>query len=190
LTEEVNTSNPDNISVESPYDVYKKPSLKVGFTCGAFDLLHAGHALMFCEARAQCDYLIVAVQTDPSLDRPSKNSPIQSYEERTTMVNAIRWVDEVCHYDTESQLYELLQEINPDVRIVGADWQGKEYTGYDLDIEVYFNSRDHEWSTSSLRDRVYVSEEKKRIDSRREEFVRNSTASLDMMDKTGHSKDE
>ena len=147
MTEEV---NPDNVSVESPYDVYKKTSLRVGFTCGAFDLLHAGHALMLCEAKAQCDHLIVAVQSDPSIDRPEKNKPIQSYDERITMVNAIRWVDEVRTYDSEDELYKLLQEISPDVRIVGADWKGKKYTGHDLDIEIYFNTRDHSWSTSCL----------------------------------------
>jgi glycerol-3-phosphate cytidylyltransferase len=187
MTEEV---NPTNVRVESPYSAYKKSSQKLGFTCGTFDLLHAGHALMFKEAKEQCDYLIVAVQSDPSLDRPEKNSPIQSYEERVAMVKAIRWVDEICHYDTEDQLYKTLQTINPDIRIIGADWKGKEYTGHDLDIEVYFNSRDHAWSTSSLRDRVYKSEEKKRIDNRREEFVKNSTASLDTMDRFGHPKDE
>ena len=124
--------------------------------------MHAGHAMMLKEARAQCDHLIVAVQSDPSLDRPEKNRPIQSYEERTTMVKAIRWVDEVRFYDTESDLYELLKEIAPDVRIVGADWQGKQFTGCELPVKVYFNSRDHGWSTSDLRDRVYQVELTKR----------------------------
>ena len=136
--------------------------MKIGFTCGAFDLLHTGHALMLKEARAQCDHLIVAVQSDPSLDRPEKNSPIQSYEERTIMVKAIRWVDEVRFYDTESDLYALLEEIKPDVRIVGIDWQGKQFTGCELPIKIYFNSRDHGWSTSDLRDRVYRAESDKR----------------------------
>ena len=136
--------------------------MKIGFTCGAFDLLHTGHALMLKEAREQCDHLIVAVQSDPSLDRPEKNSPIQSYEERTIMVKAIRWVDEVRFYDTESDLYALLEEIKPDVRIVGIDWQGKQFTGCELPIKIYFNSRDHGWSTSDLRDRVYRAESDKR----------------------------
>jgi len=136
--------------------------MKIGFTCGAFDLLHTGHALMLKEARVQCDHLIVAVQSDPSLDRPEKNSPIQSYEERTIMVKAIRWVDEVRFYDTESDLYALLEEIKPDVRIVGIDWQGKQFTGCELPIKIYFNSRDHGWSTSDLRDRVYRAESDKR----------------------------
>ena len=83
---------------------------RVGFTWGAFDLLHAGHALMLEEAKKQCDYLIVAVQSDPSTDRTNKNSPVQSYEERITMVKAIKWVDEVRLYDTETLLYKMLQE--------------------------------------------------------------------------------
>ena len=108
--------------------------VKVGFTCGAFDLLHAGHALMLAEAREQCDHLIVAVQSDPSLDRSEKNAPVQSYEERLIMVKAIKWVDEVICYDTEKDLYGLLIDIAPDIRIVGADWEGKDFTGHDLDI--------------------------------------------------------
>jgi glycerol-3-phosphate cytidylyltransferase len=134
---------------------------KIGFTCGAFDLLHAGHVLMLEEARQQCDHLIVAVQSDPSIDRPEKNTPLQSHEERLIIVESIKWVDEVITYDTEDQLYSLLQEINPDVRIVGADWRGKTYTGHDLDIDMYFNTRDHSWSTSELRKRVHSAEDEK-----------------------------
>ncbi len=131
---------------------------KTGFTCGAFDLLHAGHALMLEEAKSVCDHLIVAVQYDPSADRTEKNRPIQSYEERITMVKSIRYVDEVVLYETEKDLYDLLKKINPDVRIIGADWKGKEFTGFDLPIEIYFNTRDHKWSTSSLRKRVFKAE--------------------------------
>ena len=136
--------------------------MKIGFTSGAFDLLHAGHALMLKEAKDQCDHLIVAIQSDPNINRPEKNSPVQSYEERTIMVKAIKWVDEVRFYDTENDLCELLKEINPDVRVVGADWQGKQFTGCELPVRVYFNSRDHDWSTSDLRDRVYQAELTKR----------------------------
>jgi glycerol-3-phosphate cytidylyltransferase len=139
-----------------------KPSgYQVGFTCGAFDLLHTGHALMLEEAKKQCDYLIVAVQSDPSIDRLKKNSPIQGYKERIIMVKAIKWVDEIQLYDTEEELYEMLQKIKPDIRIVGADWEGKKFTGHDLDIKIYFNSRNHSWSTSNLRKRVYEAEKYK-----------------------------
>jgi glycerol-3-phosphate cytidylyltransferase len=135
--------------------------MKIGFTCGSFDLLHAGHAMMLQEAKSYCDHLIVAIQSDPTLDRESKNKPIQSYEERIIMLRAIKYVDEITYYDTEKDLYELLKRINPDVRIIGADWQGKQYTGHDLDIPVVFNSRNHGFSTSELRKRVYEAELKK-----------------------------
>ncbi len=130
----------------------------IGFTCGSFDLLHAGHALMLKEAREYCDYLIVAVQSDPTLDRESKNKPVQSYEERITMVKSIKYVDEVVCYNTEQDLYELLKRLKPNIRIIGADWQGKQYTGDDLGIPVVFNSRNHNFSTSELRKRVYEAE--------------------------------
>jgi len=131
---------------------------RIGFTCGAFDLLHAGHALMLEEAKSRCNYLIVGVQSDPSIDRPEKNKPIQSYEERLTMVQAIKFIDEIVAYDTEADLITLLTHINPDVRILGADWEGKEFTGHALPIECYFNKRDHGWSSSGLRKRVYEAE--------------------------------
>jgi len=134
---------------------------KIGFTCGAFDLLHAGHVLMLEETKSQCDYLIVGVQSDPSLDRLNKNKPIQFYDERIIMVKAIRHVDEVVLYDTEEDLVNLLKTIQPDIRIVGADWAGKSFTGHELPIPIYFNSRDHGWSTTDLRNRVYNAERKK-----------------------------
>ena len=132
--------------------------MKVGFTCGAFDLLHAGHALMLKECKQYCDFLIVGLQRDPSIDRPEKNRPVQSYEERNEMINSIKWVDYVVYYDTESDLYNLLSTLNIDVRILGADWQGKKFTGHDLDMKVVFNTRDHGYSTSDLRKRVYDAE--------------------------------
>ena len=134
---------------------------KIGFTCGAFDLLHAGHVLMLEEAKSQCDYLIVGLQSDPSLDRLDKNRPIQFYDERIIVVKAIRHVDEVVLYDTEEDLVNLLKAIQPDIRIVGTDWKGKPFTGHELPIHVYFNTRDHGWSTSDLRKRVCEAECKK-----------------------------
>lgn len=142
-----------------------KWNLKVGFTCGAFDVLHTGHALMLQEARGVCDYLIVGVQSDPNIDRKEKNKPVQSFEERVTMVKAIRYVDEVVLYDTEADLLELLKKLNPDIRILGADWKGKRYTGWELPIEPFFNSRNHGYSSSSLRERIYQAELAKRSDS-------------------------
>ena len=133
-----------------------------GFTCGAFDLLHAGHALMLKECKEHCDYLIVGLQRDPNIDRPEKNKPVQTYEERDIMLRSIRWVDEVVYYDTEDDLHGFLKSAEINVRIIGADWKGKKYTGWELGIPVIFNSRDHGYSTSSLRERVYDSESYKR----------------------------
>ena len=115
--------------------------IKKGFTCGAFDLLHAGHILMLQEAKSVCDYLIVGLQTDPSLDRESKNSPVQSLEERRIQIEAVKYVDEVIIYETEKDLLALLKRLKPDIRIIGADHEGKPFTGHELDIELFFNSR-------------------------------------------------
>ncbi len=132
--------------------------IRVGFTCGAFDLLHAGHVMMLEEAKEQCDWLVIGLQTDPSIDRKNKNKPIQSLEERKIQVDAIRFVDEVIVYETEDDLLNLLSNLKPDVRIIGEDHRGKKFTGYDLPIELYFNSRSHTFSTTELRKRIYESE--------------------------------
>lgn len=146
----------NTVTISSPY------SKKIGFTCGAFDILHTGHALMLKECKDHCDYLIVGVQTDPSIDRPNKNKPVQNYEERVIMVKSIKWVDEVVEYTTEDDLYNLLNTLDIDVRIIGADWKDKKFTGWDLSLPVEFNTRDHGYSTSSLRERVYKAEFEKR----------------------------
>ena len=133
---------------------------KVGVTVGAFDLCHAGHILVFKEAKTVCDYLIVGLQSDPTIDRPEKNKPIMSMEERRIILEAIKYIDEIFEYDTEAELYDILKknEYSFDIRIIGADWKGKPYTGYDLPLEVYFNSRDHGFSTTALRERIYKAE--------------------------------
>ena len=130
---------------------------KVGITAGAVALCHAGPILVFKECKTVCDYLIVALQSDPSIDRPEKNKPVMSLEEREIILGAIKYIDEVVVYDTEAQLYELLKknDLGIDIRIIGDDWKGKEYTGHDLPIEMYFNSRAHHFSASELRRRVY-----------------------------------
>ncbi len=132
--------------------------MKIGFTAGTFDLTHFGHVLMLEECKQVCDYLIVGVQLDPSVDRPHKNKPVQSMEERIGMIKAIRWVDEVVTYTTEASLVKLLKKIKPDIRILGIDWKDKKFTGYDLSMEYYFNSRDHDFSTSNLRQRILKAE--------------------------------
>ena len=138
----------------------KKKRIK-GITFGSFDLCHYGHALMFEECKRHCDYLIVGVQSDPSIDRPEKNSPIQSHTERLGIVKSLKFVDEVIPYDSERDLIKILKKINPDIRILGADHKGKKFTGHELPIRCIFNSRDHDYSTSELRKRVYESEKNK-----------------------------
>ena len=127
----------------------------IGFTCSCFDLLHAGHILMLQDAKRQCDKLIVGLQTDPTIDRPdTKNKPIQSFEERKIQLEAVKYVDEVFTYDTEEELYKKLLDINPDVRILGSDYIGKSFTGDDLDIEIYYHERKHNYSTTNLRGKI------------------------------------
>ena len=128
---------------------------KIGFTCSCFDLLHAGHILMLKDAKKQCDYLIVGLQTDPTIDRPKeKNKPIQSLEERKIQLDAIKYIDEIIIYKSEKELYELLQKIKPNVRILGSDYINKSFTGDDLKIEIYYHKRLHNYSSSSLRKRI------------------------------------
>ena len=133
----------------------------IGITFGSFDLCHYGHALMFEECKEYCDHLIVGVQSDPSIDRPKKNKPVQSHEERIGIVSSLKFVDEVVTYDTEADLIEVLKKIQPDVRILGADHEGKPFTGHELPIKCIFNSRDHGYSTSELRIRVFEAEKSK-----------------------------
>ncbi len=144
-----------------------KKGKRVGVTASAFDLCHAGHVLMLKEAKRVCDYLIVLLHEDPSVAPASyrgkkKNKPIMSLEERTIVLNGIKYVDEIIPYKTEADLYRLLVRLKPDVRIIGADWKGKEYTGKDLPIKMYFNSRNHGYSSSELRERIYKMEKRKR----------------------------
>jgi len=127
---------------------------KIGFTCGAFDLLHAGHVVMLKEARENCDHLIVGLQTDPTIDRQEKNTPVQSVYERFTQLTAIKYVDEVIPYDTERSLIDLLESTPINVRFIGEDYIDKSFTGDDLPIKIYYTNRKHSFSSSGLRRRV------------------------------------
>lgn len=128
----------------------------IGFTAGAMDLLHAGHVLMLKECRAQCDFLIVALQIDPSVDWPEKNKPIETVEERMIRLLGCKYVDKIVTYNTEIDLYNILKELRPDVRFMGADWKNKPNYSRDLlpDMRVIYNSRDHGYSSTSLRERI------------------------------------
>jgi len=143
-------------------EITKREMQTVGFTASTFDLLHAGHVAMLREAKDQCDYLICGLQIDPSVDRPEKNSPIQTIVERYSQLSAIKYVDEILVYATEQDLLDILTMHKIDVRILGVEYKDKEFTGRDLcdtlGMDLYFNSREHRFSTSDLRKRVVSAE--------------------------------
>lgn len=135
---------------------------RIGIVASCFDLLHTGHLIMLQDAKQQCDVLVVCLQTDPTIDRPHKNKPVQQFVERETMINAVRYIDEVIVYTTEYDYYNILKYLNPEIRILGSDWKGKKYTGYDLvDIPIHFHARTHSYSTSNLRKRIFEAESAK-----------------------------
>ena len=156
-----------NIYNESTIDQINKikenyKNLKIGFTCSAFDIFHAGHVLMLEDARQQCDVLIIGLHTNPTLNRSSKNLPIQTTEERYIQTKSCRYVDDIIIYSSEKDLYNILTELNPNVRVLGTDWKDKEYTGHELPIPIHLHKRDHNWSTSTLRSRIYEEEKNKK----------------------------
>lgn len=132
--------------------------VRTGFTASCFDLFHAGHIMMLREAKQQCEYLIVGLQTDPTIDRPSKNKPVQSIVERMIQLEACKYVDEIITYATEDELRDILLAFPIDVRILGAEYEGKDFTGNDIPMQFYFNTRKHKFSTSELRQRVIDAE--------------------------------
>jgi len=141
--------------------------MKIGITFSAFDLLHAGHIKMLEDAKRECDYLIAALQTDPTIDRPEKNRPSQSVVERYIQLNGCKHVDEIVPYATEQDLEDILRSFKIDVRIIGDEYRDKDFTGRayceEKGIELYFNVRDHRFSSSSLRREVAEKEMKKVI---------------------------
>jgi glycerol-3-phosphate cytidylyltransferase len=144
----------------------KSEGKTIGIVFSTFDLLHAGHIAMLAEVKNHCDYLIAGLQTDPTIDRPdTKNKPIQSIVERQITLSATRYVDEIVVYQTEKDLEDILLTLPIDVRILGVEYEGKEFTGkqicIDRGIEIVYNSRDHSFSSSSLRKRVAEAERNK-----------------------------
>ena len=144
----------------------KEEGKKIGITFSTFDMLHAGHIAMLAEAKNHCDYLIAGLQTDPTIDRPdTKNRPVQSIVERQIQLAACRYVDEVVVYQTEQDLVDLLLILPLDVRVLGVEYEHKDFSGkaecHRRNIEIIFNGRDHSFSSSSLRKRVAELENKK-----------------------------
>ena len=136
---------------------------KIGFTCSTFDLLHAGHITMLEQAKHHCDYLIVGLQTDPTVDRPdTKNAPLQTIVERQRQLAAVKYIDEIVVYTTEQDLIDLLLTLPIDVRVLGDEYKTKDFTGKDIakarGCKIIYNGRDHSFSSTSLRKRVAHSE--------------------------------
>lgn len=129
----------------------------VGFTASAFDLLHAGHVAMLEEAKSVCDYLICGLHIDPSQQRATKNKPVQSVVERYTQLRAVSYVDDVIPYETEDDLRDILLIRRVDVRIIGEEYRGTEFTGHELNMQTHFNKRLHRFSSSELRLRLAAS---------------------------------
>ena len=131
---------------------------KIGITCSSFDLLHAGHIKMLEEAKQHCDFLICALQTDPTIDRVEKNKPVQSIVERWIQLDAVKWVDQIIPYTTEEDLENIFKSFKLDVRIIGDEYKKKPFTAKHIcekkGIEIIYNSRDHEWSSTNLRKRL------------------------------------
>lgn len=142
------------------------PGPRIGITFSAFDLLHAGHIKMLEEAKRQCDYLIVGLQTDPTIDRPEKNKPTQSVVERYIQLKGCKFVDEIVPYATEQDLEDILRAFKIDVRILGVEYKDKNFTGRryceEKGVDLYYNGRDHRFSSSDLRKTVAERENEKK----------------------------
>ena len=126
-----------------------------GIIAGNFDVIHPGYVRFFCDAKENaCEWLIIALQGDPTIERPNKAKPILNVKERTEILMALQSIDEVLHYNTEAELIEVLKSVQPHVRILGSDYQGKSFTGDDLGIPVYYHERNHNYSTTNLRKKI------------------------------------
>jgi len=139
---------------------------KIGFTCSAFDLLHAGHIVMLEEAKRYCDYLVVGLQVNPNIDREHKNTPVQSVLERQIQLAAVKYVDEIIVYETETELEDILHALPIDVRFLGEEYKNLEFTGKSIcdekNIDIHYNERSHSFSTTSLRIRAFENENTRR----------------------------
>lgn len=130
---------------------------KVGVVCGAFDVIHPGYIHMFIDAKRVCEKLVILLQTDPTIDRPEKMKPTQTIEDRELILRSIKFVDDVKRYTTEDDLYNILKQDFYDVRILGTDYLGKNFTGKDLNREIFWHSRDHEYSSTKFKNNILES---------------------------------
>jgi glycerol-3-phosphate cytidylyltransferase len=135
-------------------EVNKMSNGKIGFLAGNFDVIHPGYIRMFKDSKTVCDYLVVGLHTDPSIERPEKLKPILTIEERKEMLLELKSVDSVMTYETEADLVTLLESLQPHVRILGSDYKGRGYTGDHLSIPIHYHARDHQWSTTDFKRKI------------------------------------
>lgn len=159
--------------------------MKIGFNCSSFDLLHAGHVTMLKQEKDYCDYLKVALQVDPTIDRPGvKNKPIQSVYERYVQLQACKYIDEILVYETEKDLLELLKTQKIHIRFLSEEYENRDFTGkqycIDNSIELLYHKRQHSYSSSELRGRVFKLETLKRQENEVKTLEQHST---DLMSK-------
>ena len=163
--------------------------MKIGFTCSTFDLFHAGHIMMLKEAKSVCDYLICGLQIDPSVDRIEKNKPVQTIVERYTQLAAVSYVDEIVPYHTEADLIDILQMYPINIRIVGEEYKLKDFTGKEecrkIGIDIYYNKRNHRFSSSGLRERVSNEQSQRQNISRGLEEYSGASLSSGLSDTDG-----
>jgi glycerol-3-phosphate cytidylyltransferase len=145
----------------------KKNKKTIGITCSTFDLLHAGHIIMLDECKKYCDYLVCALQVDPTIDRKEKNKPVQTLVERYVQLDAVQYVDKIIPYNTEEELITIFSSLDLDVRIIGEEYKDTQFTGKDVclkrGIKIIYNKRDHDFSTTNLRQKIYSQESNKRF---------------------------
>ena len=145
----------------------EKNKKTIGITCSTFDLLHAGHIIMLDECKKYCDYLVCALQVDPTIDRKEKNKPVQTLVERYIQLDAVQYVDKIIPYNTEEELITIFSSLDLDVRIIGEEYKDTQFTGKDVclkrGIKIIYNKRDHDFSTTNLRKRIYNQESTKRF---------------------------
>lgn len=137
-------------------ELLRSQGKKIGFTASSFDLLHPGHIAMLAEAKSQCDFLVVGLLTDPTISRPdTKNKPVQTTFERYIQIQAVEYVDWLIPFDSEDDLVQMIKMIKPHIRFVGEEYKGTPHTGHDIpDVFIYYNRRNHDYSTTSLRERL------------------------------------
>lgn len=128
--------------------------MKKGFIAGSFDVIHPGYISMFKEAKENCDYLIIGLQVDPTIERPKKLKPILEYQDRFNILSSIRYIDQIYPYELENDLFNLLKEIKPDIRFLGDDYKNKNITGKELNIPIHYIDRSHDWSTTKFKELI------------------------------------